>query len=388
MTIPYSGPLTIDFDITLECNQNCLHCNVSGGEPLQNELSKEEIFSVLQELHDIGIIEISITGGEPLMRKDWLELVEFAAKYNDWNIILNTNGILWKEKEIERFAITCKNVLVAVSIDGWNSETYSLLRPNQSLGTSNGHFERIVNNILLMKQYGIKVSGNFTITRLNIPYFFNMIPFAEGIGLDALLGLKLFPHGRANENYSVLNPTYKDWQKFLIQVVNIKSISGSYSRKVYISVMCPWEFFLPLKTIGMGSKEIADMFSYVSPLNNYFYRQVRTLGCNAGVTSCAISPDGEVFPCGTVSTKAPGLECGNVKPAGIEHVWNNSERLKAIRELKLEDIDGPCLDCEFSSICGGGCRARAYTRTGNYTALDPDCPIVHQWLKKYGSNKK
>jgi len=98
-----------------------------------------------------------------------------------------------------------------------------------------------------------------------------------------------------------------------------------------------------------------------------------TRGCLGGTAFCFISSRGEVQPCGYLD-----LKCGNIREKRFSEIWRNSEVFSDLRNLGK--YQGKCGRCEFKRICGG-CRARAYSVSGNYLAEEPYCvyePAIHK----------
>lgn len=367
----YSAPLYVDLDVTLACNMKCRHCNVAALKPLDNEFSLQEIQGLIDEMFDIGVYNLSITGGEPLMRKDWKDILLHAHKYPAWLLVLNTNGTLWSEEDVKFVAENLPHFLISVSIDGHTPETYSILRRTASGGPAPKLFKKVIDTVKLLKEYGATVTLNYTVTTENIEYFFDTAQLASDLGVT-ILALKFFPYGRGKTNLGNLELSYERWSDFLVTLTERKEDSSVGNTS--ISVPCPWEVYLPLMKRGYSVDDVERIWKYASPLMNEHYREMRDLGCNAGITTCAISPDGSVYPCGTVSAKIPEVYCGNVREGGLLKVWETSPFLAKIRSLKLSQIGGHCQVCELSPVCGGGCRARAIVHGGHLTSCDPLCP--------------
>lgn len=369
----YGSPLYVDFDVTLACNMKCTHCNVAGFEPLDNELSLQEVQALIDEMFDIGVYDLSITGGEPLMRKDWKEILLHTHQYPAWKLVLNTNGTLWSEEDVKFVAENLPYFLISVSIDGNTPETYGILRRTPSDNPAVNHFEKAMETVHLLKEYGAAVALNYTITKKNIEYFLDTAEIASDLGLT-ILAIKFFPYGRGMAHIDELELDYKTWSDFLRTVTTLKE-EGDGAQTAALSTPCPWEVYMPLLTEGYSVEDVERIWNYESPLRNDYYREMRELGCNAGITTCALSPDGSVYPCGTVSARIPAVYCGNTREGGLLHVWETSPFLKRLRELKLSRIEGHCQECEFNTLCGGGCRSRAIVHGGDMTACDPLCPL-------------
>jgi len=368
----YEAPLFVDFDVTLACNMKCIHCNLGAQAPLDNELSYEEVKTLITEMFDIGVYNLEITGGEPLMRKDWREILIHTHQYPAWKLTLNTNGVLWTEKDVQFFVEEVPSFLAAVSIDGPTAETYGILRRTAAGTPAVREFEKVMHTIHLLKEYGAQIGLNYTITKNTIDNFIKMAQIAQNLGLK-LLGLKFFPYGRGQTYSDELELDYNTWATFLREATRLKE-EGALEH-VSMVTPCPWEMYVPLLTAGYTEEDVKQYWGFESPLKNEYYRMMRDIGCNAGVTYCAVSSDGSVYPCGTVSAKTPSLYCGSIREGGLLHVWQNSPFLKKMKELTLSQIEGHCQDCEFRTVCGGGCRARAVVHGGELNSADPLCPF-------------
>ncbi|MGQ9712283.1 MAG: radical SAM protein [Desulfotomaculales bacterium] len=119
------GPLVVTIELTNECNLKCRHCYASAGEKLDNELSLDEIKQLLGEISQLGTMEVEFSGGEPLLRPDLFEMIEYAEGL-DFSVVLITNGTL-VDREV---ASTLGNLglkHVQVSLDGLK-ENHNYLR--------------------------------------------------------------------------------------------------------------------------------------------------------------------------------------------------------------------------------------------------------------------
>ena len=366
-------PFQVDFDITMKCMYNCLHCNVSAGEKMEGELTTEQIKKILDEIDEIGVSDVSITGGEPLLREDCLEILTYASKKKGFFLTLNTNGILLTEKKIKYLKENCPELNIAISLDGYNIDTYGILRKTQNGEDIGKYFNTIIQNLKILMKNQMTVGINYTITAQTIHNIWKTYDFIHEFGISKMLGIKFFPYGNGKKNNNQLELEYKVWEKFLQELIERKK-RDTYYKDLQISVTCPWEMYLPLLEKGYSRELIRDCFEYTSPLESGFYKKYRNVGCHAGITSFAISPNGDVYPCGTISSKFPPFVCGNLKKSKLIDIWNDSQVLKQLRNLDICNIEGKCKECDYVDLCGGGCRARSYVKYGYLTARDYLCP--------------
>lgn len=370
------APFQVDFDITMKCMYRCKHCNVAAGETLKDEMTTQQIKDVLDQLDEAGVSDVSITGGEPLTRQDCLEILAYAANKKGFYLTLNTNGLMMTEEIIRFLEMNCPKINIAVSLDGFDPKSYSVLRRifvDQERVLDN-EFNVVTHNLKLLVNSRLNVGVNYTITHATIDNIWRTYDFIQELGIKKMLGIKFFPYGYGRDNKKELELQYEEWKKFLSEAMERKK-RDSYYKGLQISVTCPWEMYLPLLEKGYKKEDVTAIFDYSSPLESELYSRIRNVGCHAGVTSCAISPNGDLYPCGTISSKFPPFICGNLKKQKLLDIWENSEVLKSLRSLDISQIDGACKECDYIDLCGGGCRARAYTSSGVLTSADYLCPL-------------
>lgn len=371
----YSYPLSVDFDITLDCNLQCIHCNVQGGSAAaRDEMDLDQVKRVIDQLYGYGIVDISITGGEPLCRNDWREILQYACSFESWRVELNTNGILWTDADVEFLSGLKNKPVVAVSVDGPNPDVYALLR-NVEPQMAEPVFAKVVSSVQKIAAV-TAVCVNFTITALNHQCFFEMVELSRELNARSFLGIKIFPVGRAKTHFRNLAISYPEWKELVKKATELKLAKTLFYDSVFLSVTCPWELALPLSDLKQPLEELFSVWNYLPPLLNPNFRDSRGIGCTAGITNFGLSPDGTIYPCGTVSANVPGLECGNIGGADLGLVWKNSSLLNRLRGVTIADVGAPCIDCSYSAICGGGCRMRALLTTGDMKSPDPACPFI------------
>lgn len=372
----FSAPFQVDFDITMNCMYRCKHCNVAAGELLHDEMTTEQIFNVLDQLDELGISDVSITGGEPLLRSDCLEILKYAASKIGFFLTLNTNGLLITQEVIEYLQKNCPHINVCVSLDGFDPVSYSILRQRKHNHQEilEKEFYKVKESLTLLSKSGLRCCVNYTVTKATLPNFIQTYNFIKSLGINNVLAIKFFPYGYGRENREKLELEYSEWKNFLIDLANKKN--NFYYKGIAVSVPCPWEMYLPLLDDNRSIEDVHTIFDFYSPLEVDLYKKDRNIGCHAGITSCAISPNGDLYPCGTISAKFPALVCGNLKEDTLQNIWLNSPLLLQLRKLDISEIEGDCISCKISTLCGGGCRCRAFSEFNSLKAKDYLCPLV------------
>lgn len=373
----FQAPFQVDFDITLECVFSCRHCNVDAGERLPDEMSMAQIMGVLDQLFEVGVCDLSITGGEPLLRRGVLDILRHAASLGGFNrFILNTNGLFVTEELVAFLEENCPTILVSVSLDGASPTAYGRLRRPRSDPdrVPDREFARVLDGLRLLAQSKLKTGVNYTVTRATIDDFYPTYHLIRGLGVKDILAIKFFPHGAGRRHLDELELPYPMWRDFLVGMTERRLGLPEYEG-LQLSTLCPWEIYVPLLERGYDETTIEKTWVYMSPLKSELYRRDRDLGCHAGVTSCAISPNGDVYPCGTISSHFEPLVCGNLQKQSFDDIWRDSPILKALRGTGLDDLRGHCPECGYKHLCGGGCRLRAFTMYRDLTAPDYLCPL-------------
>jgi radical SAM protein with 4Fe4S-binding SPASM domain len=371
------GPTHVDFNVTNGCNLACNHCHSSSGEKLPDELSIEEIKSVLDQLHRMGVLSLAIAGGEPFMRRDILDILEHACSLPGWTVSVITHGLFFRKQEgIEAIAGRCPGLTVNVSLDGSTPARFHVLRkqarrPNDD---PTPMFTQVTTGITSLIAAGINTSVNITLSR---PTIDDCIPtyrlVVDELGASALVGIKFFPGGYGKAMRDLLEIPYPVWSESLVRLTRAK-LDGELPR-MQISVPAPWEFYLPLAEAHIDIDAAEAAWNYRAPLREHGYRRMHSIGDSAGIAELSIGGDGNVYP-SILTVGCDELICGNVREQSLTSLWRTSPALTAIRRSQVEDLSADCLNCPLVGVCGGGSRSRGFANSGSFYAADYQCPIV------------
>lgn len=326
-------------ELTKVCNLNCVHCKAEAGKSLPDELTKKETFEFIDSLVSFSNPIFILTGGEPLMRDDLFDIASYATE-NGVRVALATNGTLIDEKKasnIKKSGIK----RVSISLDGSNPDVHDKIRGVE------GAFEKAISGIEVLKSHGVEAQINTTVTKQNLHDLSNVMELCLNLQLKALHLFLLVPVGCGLEieKESQLSPV--EYERTLNWLYK-----KSKQTELELKATCAPHYFRIAKsdTRRLGS----------SP--------TRRLGCLAGINVCFVSSLGYVQPCGYLP-----LNAGNIREKGIEEIWQNAELFKSLRNPEL--LKGKCGVCEFRYACGG-CRARAYAKTGDFLDEEPCCVYI------------
>ncbi len=282
------------------CNLRCLHCYASGQQlSEESELSTDEWKNIIDTLKEIGIPQITFTGGEPTMRDDLIELIE----HGKWFVTrLNTNGVnLTKDY--------CRTLRKA-SLDSLQITLYSGKKDIHNRLVGADGFEKTTQGIKNALEVGLSVSVNTPLCTENADYL-STLRYLHGLGVEYVTCSGLITTGNATEDESILLQLDKERiSGILREAVGFCSENG-----MEISFTSP----------GWVDSELCDELNISIP------------NCGACLSNMAITPGGNVVPC---QSWLSGRPLGNILRDSWEEIWNNEECLKR-REYSVK-MTGLC----------------------------------------------
>ncbi len=354
------APLQVDLNLTNKCNLNCDYCYASANERIKSseELRKGEFFSLFKEFSEMGVLKVSFSGGEPLLRKDIKEIILLSKDFPFATILL-TNGTLISE-EIAKAIKKAKISLVNVSLEGPKAEIHDKIRGKNS-------FNEALQGIKILREKNITFSIGTTFNSLNANYILEMVDFATKLGAKLFAVQILCPVGHINKNWSIL-PDFELFGRFFIEMTDFKKTQRIPIKiKVNVANESPvfWEYYHPLKKSG----RIDDLLKIWG--SNLDVKVKNQISCIAGRKTCSIDANGDVYPC-EMFLGSPLMITGNIKKSNFKKIWNNSAVFEYLRKLTRKDIDKPCKICP-NKWCGAGCRAAALFLTGSIRGADTHC---------------
>ena len=334
----------VAWEVTRSCNLACVHCRASArNEPYAGELSTEECFELLDEISRLGRPVIILTGGEPLLRDDIFDIAEYGTS-KGFRMVMAPNGTLVDARTAERLK-KVGILRISLSLDGATAAAHDSFRQVE------GAFDAVLSAARTACEVGLEFQINSTVTSKNIADIPAIMNLAIEMGASAFHAFMLVPTGRARDlEDQMIGPD--ECEKFL------RWLHGQVgTQPISIKATCAPHFY---RIARQARREVkTDDGSRADGLDT------TTRGCLAGVAFCFISHVGDVFPCGYLE-----LNCGNVRGKSLGDIWAGAEPFVTLRDFK--NYRGKCGRCEFVALCGG-CRARAYTVTGDYLGDEPLC---------------
>jgi pyrroloquinoline quinone biosynthesis protein E len=334
MTEGAPRPYTLVAELTYRCPLRCVYCS----NPLDyarhgDALGTADWLRVFREAEALGVVQLNLTGGEPLVRDDLEELVE-GARALDLYTNLITSGIPCTRERLARLkACGLDNVQVSVQdVRALESDRIAGLRS----------FERKLEVARLVKELDLPLTINTVLHRENLDRVAEIIALAESLRADRLELANTQYLGWALVNRRALLPTRE-------QLDRARNVARSARQRL------------------LGRMEVL----FVTP--DYYAEFPKSCMDGWGRRFIVISPDGLVLPCHAAHT-LPGLSFERVQDRSLNEIWHHSDAFNAYRgEAWMPE---PCRSCDRRTADFGGCRCQAFHLTGNAAATDPVCSLA------------
>jgi len=326
------APICLTWELTYACNLACVHCLSSSGRRDPRELSTQECQRVIDELERMQVFYVNIGGGEPTIRRDFFDLVDYATSHHV-GVKFSTNGSRLSPSVAKRLAHT-DYVDVQISLDGASAAVNDALRGGGSYNSAINAME----NLARAGFEGFKIS--VVVTRHNVGQLDEFRSLAQRYGAQLRL-TRLRPSGRGADVWNELHPT------------------GPQQRQLY-------EWLLANGENVLTGDSFFHLAAYGEPLAGLNL-------CGAGRVVCLIDPVGDVYAC--PFTIHDEFLAGNVRDeGGFASVWRNSPLFARLREPQGA---GACASCSAYDACRGGCMAAKFFTGLPLEGPDPECVFGH-----------
>jgi pyrroloquinoline quinone biosynthesis protein E len=326
-------PYTLVAELTYRCPLRCLYCsNPIDFANTRDELTTEEWRRAFSEAAALGVVQLHLSGGEPVLRDDLRELIAHARECDLYTNLI-TGGTLLDEDKLWRFHDAGLDH-IQLSIQGASIEV-----AEKVAGVRSHHKKLEVARLITAR--GFPFTLNVVIHRMNIAEVPELIRLAAEFGAQRLELANTQFYAWGAENRRTLMPTRE-------QYLRAQEIAAEATAKY------------------RGTLEIAFV------QNDYLSGEPKPCMGGWGRTYMCINPAGEVLPCHAAKV-IPNLSFESVRDRSLTDIWRGSPGLNAFRgdAWMLE----PCRSCERKSIDFGGCRCQAFMLAGNAAEADPICRL-------------
>lgn len=328
--------LSVYFEPVPFCNLHCVYCYAEAELPSKITYETEETKKVLDKIiSNPQVQNVVFTGGEPLLRKDTLDLAEYVRK-NGKGVAILTNGTLINEENVERFKVF--NNGITISLDGHTPEINDRTR-------GIGSYDKITKGIRLLSKTGIEVKITTVISKTNKDYIKEIMEFVKN-------NLGVSKHNMST-HISMGRGAEEDLECSTGEVLQY--------REEYFTEIC--------------KRSKKEMISFIRP--NLQQGQLRSC-CGAGCTELFVKDNGDTYPC-RLLVDTP-FYLGNIKEKSLDIILD-SKKLANLRDDFNVNHISVCKNCLYKNLCGGGCRSTHSAYTGDlYKSNTNLCKILKNEL--------
>lgn len=339
----------VHLDITSRCNLKCRHCYQEPYlQPCVKEMTTDQIKELIRQMEALNVCRLVISGGEPFLRKDLVDLIYYALLHDIVVPTVFTNGTVLNE-HLERILRIDKPMTLAISLDGDTAESNDFIRGSGSFDKTITFLQRIAQ----ARKGGAKtkVVIDTMMHQRNFRHLQNMYQFLMDLDVDRWRVALPRDQGSFSANQGLIAapvPSVLDeYEGFISWYIQ----SGRVMSNMAVQIE---SFF---RSNMLEGRELT-VFSPEAKC------------CAYKTQAMAIKPNGDVAAC----TAFTNLSVGNVSEASIADIWR-SDQMQSIKDIKISSVQ-ECVDCPYLYLCGTGCRRMALAADGFLTAKDSSmCPI-------------
>jgi AdoMet-dependent heme synthase len=314
-------PLSVHVDVTYRCNERCDHCYLDHDD--KGEMTTAEIFGVLEQMAEAGVLLLTLSGGEPLLRPDLFDIIKRARQLT-FSVKLKTNAVMIREEQAKR--------LKALGVDQVQISVYShRAEVHDAITRLPGSLKRTIGAIRFLRSQGLKVTVANVLMRDNLGDGAEVQKLARELGA----------------NYT-LDPTITPMMDGDTSVLRLRIGRNDLSQVFH------------------DPKLVTDVEQLCAPPRPADESVMNDVPCSAGHTSCYISPYGDVYPC----VQFP-LPCGNVRRERFVDIWKKSAAMNDVRSIRTRDLP-TCSTCGNVSVCTR-CPGLAYMEGDMRGPSSADC---------------
>ena len=330
---------SIHWSVTGHCNLRCRHCYMSAPDYKYHDMTKDECFDIIRQFKEAGVLAVTITGGEPFIRKDIFDIIDRIYQEGMGVTQIYTNGLLLNEKSLEWFLERGKKPQFVLSFDC--VECHDWMR-----GVENVEGPTI-EAIRLLRKNGFFVMIETAICRKNLSRLIDTYEILKELGITYWKTSLVFEAGKWNET----------GEKRIVEEV----LYEEYLRLIARYVQDGAPFFMQLDGFYCGKKGEPSIYDFP------YERKCdeKSVGRTSSCLTCRIHPyllpDGTFLPCASMTDSVVEGDMPNLRKGTLSEIYREDAnpffKLSNIRISDVLEKNEECKNCEFRYECGGGCRA-------------------------------
>lgn len=340
--------------LTGKCNYNCLHCfNAADNAPLMSEFALEEALRLLDEARLCGINAFTITGGEPMLHRNFFEVIEGIYERGMYVEELNTNGYFLNQEALDRFKDIGCYPLIKISFDGTGHHDW--------LRNRAGAEADALRAIKLCTENGFRVKVQANVHRKNLQSMMPTALLMEKLGAEELRIIRTTEAPRWVQNGGEYTLSLAEYFDAMLDLIS------EYKEKIDRMSLDIWQF------ASLFPQSISFRMRPVECAEGEYRDSIPVCRGNRGMV--AVGADGSVYPCHQLSGEYErrNERLGNVKTEGLQSLLRESRYLSEVCTTvgELKSVNSKCASCRYFRYCAGGCRAVALVMTDNKLGCDP-----------------
>jgi radical SAM protein with 4Fe4S-binding SPASM domain len=349
-------PIYAVWELTLRCDLACAHCGSRAGRARPDELDTAGCLDLVAQMAALGVLEVTVIGGEAYLRDDWLTIVR-AVREAGMQCSMTTGG-RGLTAEMARDAAAAGLQSASVSIDG-NEATHDRLRgvtgAYRSALAATGH----------IRAAGMGLSVNTQINRLSMRELPDVLETIIALGARAWQIQLTVAMGRAaDEPDLLLQPE---------EMLELHPLLATLKRRCDEAGLALWPgnnigYFGPFESVLRGGIARGHMSS-----------------CGAGCTTLGIEANGAIKGCPSLHT-VPWTG-GNIRDASLQDIWERSAPLRYMRDRTVDDLWGYCRTCYYADVCRAGCTWTGFSLFGK-PGNNPLCHHRALEMRKQGKRER
>ena len=317
------------WELTLACDQKCIHCGSRAGPARPGELTTDECLDLVRQLRELGVGEVTLVGGEAYLRNDFI-LVIRAIREAGMACTMTTGGRNLSPARIE--------AMVAAGVSSVNLSIDGMQAAHDHLRGVPGSWDQAFAAILGLRVAGAKVHVNTQINRLTMPDLPELLVRLHAAGIRGWQLQITAPFGNAGDHPEILLQPYMFLELF-------EQLDGLVEEATRLGVKL-W----PANNLGyFGPLE--------AKLRKLQKRGAHYKGCGAGRHQVGIEANGDIKGCPSLG--GPANVGGNIREHTLREIWERTEELAYTRERTEAELWGYCAECYYATVCRAGCTATA-----------------------------
>jgi radical SAM protein with 4Fe4S-binding SPASM domain len=345
------------WELTLACDQKCIHCGSRAGPARPGELTTAECLDLVRQLRELGVGEVTLVGGEAYLRNDFI-LVIRAIREAGMSCSMTTGGRTLSPARIE--------AMVAAGVSSVNLSIDGMRDAHDHLRGVPGSWDQAFAVIAGLRAAGAKVHVNTQINRLTMPDLPSLLPRLHAAGIRGWQLQITAPFGNAGDHPEILLQPYMYLELFEL-------LDGIVEAATRLQVKI-W----PANNLGyFGPLE--------AKLRKLQKRGAHYKGCGAGRHQLGIEADGAIKGCPSLG--GPQNIGGYLREHTLREIWERTEPLAYTRERSEAELWGYCAECYYASVCRAGCTATAEPLLGR-PGNNPFCHHRAQQMQAMGMRER